>query len=43
MPQLTAVLDCAEEAAGSGVPVIADGGIKAPGDVVRRWPPAATR
>ncbi|MFI1015133.1 IMP dehydrogenase [Streptomyces sp. NPDC020965] len=35
VPQLTAVLDCAAEAAGSGVPVIADGGIKAPGDIVK--------
>jgi IMP dehydrogenase/GMP reductase len=35
VPQLTAVLDCAEEAARSGVPVIADGGIKAPGDLVK--------
>ncbi|MFE7612014.1 IMP dehydrogenase [Streptomyces celluloflavus] len=35
VPQLTAVLDCAEEAARSGIPVIADGGIKAPGDVVK--------
>lgn len=35
VPQLTAVLDCAEEARRSDVPVIADGGIKAPGDVVK--------
>ncbi|MFB7270864.1 IMP dehydrogenase [Streptomyces sp. NPDC056244] len=35
VPQLTAVLDCAEEAVRSGVPVIADGGIKAPGDLVK--------
>ncbi|MFJ2816291.1 IMP dehydrogenase [Streptomyces sp. NPDC091279] len=35
VPQLTAVLDCAEEARRSGIPVIADGGIKAPGDVVK--------
>ncbi|MFC9426055.1 MULTISPECIES: IMP dehydrogenase [unclassified Streptomyces] len=35
VPQLTAVLDCAEEAARTGTPVIADGGIKAPGDVVK--------
>ena len=35
VPQLTAVLDCAEEASRTGIPVIADGGIKAPGDVVK--------
>ncbi|MFE1172500.1 IMP dehydrogenase [Streptomyces sp. NPDC058773] len=35
VPQLTAVLDCAEEAARTGTPIIADGGIKAPGDVVK--------
>jgi IMP dehydrogenase len=33
VPQFTAVWDCAEEAAGSGVPVIADGGIKFSGDI----------
>lgn len=35
VPQLTAVMDCAEEAAKYGVPVIADGGIKYSGDVVK--------
>ena len=35
VPQFTAVLDCAEEAAISGVPVIADGGIKFSGDVTK--------
>ncbi len=35
VPQLTAVLDCAEEAHGSGVPVIADGGIKFSGDITK--------
>jgi IMP dehydrogenase len=35
VPQLTAVLDCTEEAAKSGIPVIADGGIKYSGDVVK--------
>jgi len=35
VPQLTAVLDCAKEAAKHGVPVIADGGIKYSGDVVK--------
>jgi IMP dehydrogenase/GMP reductase len=35
VPQLTAVMDCAAEATRNGVPVIADGGIKEPGDVVK--------
>lgn len=35
MPQLTAIADCAKAAAGSGVPVIADGGIKFSGDVTK--------
>jgi IMP dehydrogenase len=35
VPQFTAVLWCAEEAAKRGVPVIADGGIKYSGDVVK--------
>lgn len=35
VPQLTAVLDCAAAAAASGVPVIADGGIRFSGDVVK--------
>lgn len=33
VPQLTAVYKCAAALAGSGVPVIADGGVKASGDV----------
>lgn len=33
VPQLTAVMDCAKEAARSGVPVIADGGIRYSGDI----------
>jgi IMP dehydrogenase len=33
VPQITAILDCARAARGSGVPVIADGGIKYSGDV----------
>jgi IMP dehydrogenase len=35
MPQLTAVLECAEEAAREGVPIIADGGIRAAGDITK--------
>ncbi|MBK7945552.1 MAG: IMP dehydrogenase [Flavobacteriales bacterium] len=35
VPQLTAVMDCASAIAGSGVPVIADGGIRYTGDVVK--------
>jgi len=35
VPQLTAVIDAAETASRSGVPVIADGGIKYSGDVVK--------
>lgn len=35
VPQLTAVMECAKAARGSKVPVIADGGIKFSGDVVK--------
>ena len=35
MPQLTAVMDCAEEAGRTGNPVIADGGIKFSGDLAK--------
>lgn len=35
VPQLTAVMDCAEEAFKHGIPVIADGGIKYSGDIVK--------
>lgn len=35
VPQLTAIMDCAEEAAKSGVPVIADGGLRTSGDVAK--------
>ena len=35
VPQITAILDCAEEASKSGIPVIADGGIKFSGDIVK--------
>ncbi|HMU55315.1 MAG TPA: IMP dehydrogenase [Nitrospira sp.] len=35
MPQLTAIADCAKALAGSGVPIVADGGIKFSGDVTK--------
>ena len=35
VPQITAVIDCHEEADKSGIPVIADGGIKYSGDVTK--------
>lgn len=35
VPQLTAVMESAEEAAKSGVPVIADGGLRTSGDVAK--------
>ena len=35
VPQLTAVMDVARELKGSGVPVIADGGIRFSGDIVK--------
>ena len=35
VPQLTAVLDCAEVSKKYGVPIIADGGIKYSGDIVK--------
>jgi IMP dehydrogenase len=35
VPQFTAVMECAEEAAKSKVPVIADGGIKFSGDITK--------
>lgn len=35
MPQLTAIADCAKVVAGSGVSIIADGGIKFSGDVTK--------
>jgi len=35
VPQLTAILDCCEVAAAKGVPVIADGGVKYSGDIVK--------
>ncbi|WP_028641311.1 IMP dehydrogenase [Novosphingobium acidiphilum] len=35
VPQLTAVMECAEEAARSNVPVIADGGLRTSGDAAK--------
>jgi len=35
VPQVTAIFDCANEAAKSGIPVIGDGGIKYSGDIVK--------
>ncbi|MEL6197213.1 MAG: IMP dehydrogenase, partial [Pseudomonadota bacterium] len=35
VPQLTAVMDCAEEAARTNTPVVADGGIKFSGDLAK--------
>ena len=35
VPQLTAIMDCAEEAAKSGTPVIGDGGMRTSGDIAK--------
>ncbi len=35
VPQITAVMDCAEEADKYGIPIIADGGIKYSGDITK--------
>ena len=35
VPQITAIFDCAQAAANSGVPVIADGGIQYSGDIAK--------
>jgi IMP dehydrogenase len=35
VPQITAVLECSRAAEGSGVPIIADGGIKFSGDITK--------
>ena len=35
VPQLTAIMECAEEAEKSGIPVIADGGLRTSGDVAK--------
>lgn len=37
VPQMTAIMDCAEEGAKHGVPVIADGGIKYSGDITKAF------
>lgn len=35
MPQVTAIMNCADVAARAGIPIIADGGIKYSGDIVK--------
>jgi len=35
VPQLTAIIECAEAARASGIPIIADGGIRLPGDLAK--------
>ena len=40
VPQLTAIIQCSKAAERSGVPIIADGGIKYSGDVVKALPRA---
>ena len=35
VPQLTAVIECVEAAHSSGIPIIADGGIRQPGDLAK--------
>jgi IMP dehydrogenase len=35
MPQLTAIADCAKALEGSGIPIVADGGIKYSGDITK--------
>ncbi|MCL1853728.1 MAG: IMP dehydrogenase [Peptococcaceae bacterium] len=35
VPQITAIMDCAKEASKRGIPIIADGGIKFSGDIVK--------
>lgn len=37
VPQMTAIMDCAEEGAKDGIPVIADGGIKYSGDITKAF------
>ncbi len=35
MPQLTAIMDCAKVLKGTGIPIIADGGVKFSGDITK--------
>ena len=42
VPQITAIMDCAEEAAKVGKPIIADGGIKYSGDIAKAIAAGAT-
>ena len=35
VPQVTAIIECSEAASRSGIPIIADGGIRHPGDVAK--------
>jgi IMP dehydrogenase len=42
VPQLTAVMDAANEGAKSGIPVIADGGLKTSGDIAKALAAGAT-
>ena len=42
VPQLTAIMDCVEEAENHGIPVIADGGIKFSGDFAKSIAAGAT-
>jgi IMP dehydrogenase len=42
VPQLTAVIDSANEAAKSGIPVIADGGLRTSGDIAKALAAGAT-
>ena len=43
VPQLTAIIDAVRAAAGDGVPVIADGGIKYSGDLAKAIAAGAPR
>jgi len=42
VPQLSAIYSAASAARGTGVPVIADGGLRYSGDIVKALPQAAT-